>query len=192
MHYCYQKFGSLESDEEETLLVKFIPEENGRVYLYEKAYSDIPGLVPLGAASYAMERLEPNGEASEEALAAWEARGEKLYLITNEKYTSQVYLSGPFTAVSTLAEAPGYAALDRIEMCIRDRTRRQLAISWGVHPYLTGEVDSTDRLFSMAGDVARREGAVACGDTVVITAGVPIGISGTTNLIKAQVVGERA
>ena len=38
---------------------RFIPEENGRVYLYEKAYSDIPGLVPLGAASYAMERLEP-------------------------------------------------------------------------------------------------------------------------------------
>ena len=45
-------------------------------------------------------------------------------------------------------------------------------------PYLTGEVDSTDRLFSMAVDVARREGAVACGDTVVITASLPIGISG--------------
>ena len=114
MTLTYYDDGSFRG-EEETLLVKFIPEENGRVYLYEKAYSDIPGLVPLGAASYAMERLEPNGEASEEALAAWEARGEKLYLIANEKYTSQVYLSGPFTAVSTLAEAPGYAALDWIE-----------------------------------------------------------------------------
>ena len=79
-----------------------------------------------------------------------------------------------------------------VALCQSEQTRRQLAISWGVHPYLTGEVDSTDRLFSMAVDVARREGAVACGDTVVITAGVPIGISGTTNLIKAQVVGERA
>ena len=43
----------------------------------------------------------------------------------------------------------------------------------------------------LAVEVARKEGAVKPGDTVVITAGVPIGISGTTNLIKAQVVGER-
>ena len=42
----------------------------------------------------------------------------------------------------------------------------------------------------MTVDVARKEGAVKCGDTVVITAGVPIGRSGSTNLIKAQVVGE--
>ena len=65
-----------------------------------------------------------------------------------------------------------------------------MAISWAVHPYLCGEVDSTDRLFSLAVDVARKEGAVHPGDTVVITAGVPIGKSGTTNLIKAQVVGD--
>ena len=71
-----------------------------------------------------------------------------------------------------------------------ERTRRQMAISWAVHPYLCGEVDSTDRLFSLAVDVARKEGAVHPGDTVVITAGVPIGKSGTTNLIKAQVVGD--
>ena len=78
-----------------------------------------------------------------------------------------------------------------VAVCQSEKTRRQLAISWGVHPYLTGEVDSTDRLFSLAVDVARKEGAVKPGDTVVITAGVPIGKSGTTNLIKAQVVEER-
>ena len=75
-----------------------------------------------------------------------------------------------------------------IAVCQSEKTRRQLAISWGVHPFLTGEVDSTDRLFSMTVDVARKEGAVQPGETVVITAGVPIGKSGTTNLIKAQVV----
>ena len=69
-----------------------------------------------------------------------------------------------------------------------EKTRRQLAISWSVRPYLTGFVDSSDRLFSLAVEVARKEGAVQTGDTVVITAGVPIGGSGTTNLIKAQVV----
>ena len=69
-----------------------------------------------------------------------------------------------------------------------ERVRRQLAISWGVMPYLTGNVDSTDRLFSLCVDSARKEGVVEPGDTVVITAGVPIGKSGSTNLIKAQVV----
>ena len=75
-----------------------------------------------------------------------------------------------------------------VAVCQNEKVRRQLAISWGVHSYLTGFVDSTDRLFSMSVEVARKEGAVKCGDTVVITAGVPIGKSGTTNLIKAQVV----
>lgn len=51
-------------------------------------------------------------------------------------------------------------------------------------------MDSTDRMFSLAVDVARKEGAIKPGDTVVITAGVPLGQSGTTNLIKAQIVEE--
>ncbi len=75
-------------------------------------------------------------------------------------------------------------------LTMTERVRRQLAIVWGVHPYLYGMVDSTDRLFSLAVECARKEGVVRPGDTVVITAGLPIGQSGSTNLIKAQVVGE--
>ena len=75
-----------------------------------------------------------------------------------------------------------------VALCQSEKVRRQLAISWGVHAYLSGDVDSTDRLFSLAVEVARKEGAVQPGETVVITAGVPIGKSGSTNLIKAQVV----
>ena len=69
-----------------------------------------------------------------------------------------------------------------------ERTRRQLAISWGVVSFLTGTVDSSDRLFSMCVDCVKKEGMAKPGDTVVITAGVPIGKSGSTNLIKAQVI----
>ena len=69
-----------------------------------------------------------------------------------------------------------------------EKVRRQLAITWGVAPYLSGSVDSTDRLFSLCVECARKEGFVTAGDTVVITAGVPIGQSGSTNLIKAQTV----
>ncbi len=69
-----------------------------------------------------------------------------------------------------------------------ERARRQLAISWGVKPVLAGYVDSTDRLFSMCVQSALKEGLVESGQMVVITAGIPIGHSGSTNLIKAQVV----
>ena len=69
-----------------------------------------------------------------------------------------------------------------------ESSRRQLAITWGVHPLLSGQVDSTDRMFSLCAECAKKEGAVAIGDIVVITAGIPLGQSGTTNLIKAQIV----
>lgn len=75
-------------------------------------------------------------------------------------------------------------------LTMREKVRRQLNLSWGVIPFLTGEVNSTDRIFSLTTDVAMKEGLVKPGDIVVITAGVPLGRSGSTNLIKAQAVGE--
>ena len=51
-------------------------------------------------------------------------------------------------------------------------------------------MDSTDRLLSLCVECARKEEVVSAEDTVVITAGVPIGQSGTTNLIKAQIIDE--
>ena len=79
-----------------------------------------------------------------------------------------------------------------VALTTSEKVRRQLAISWGVVPLLYGSVDSTDRLFALCVDTARKEGVVTPGDTVVITAGVPLSARGTTNLIKAQVVGEPA
>ena len=75
-------------------------------------------------------------------------------------------------------------------LTMHEKVRRQLAICWGVIPFLTGEVNSTDRIFSLSAEVARKEGLVRNGDTVVITAGVPMGKSGSTNLLKAQVIDE--
>ena len=77
-------------------------------------------------------------------------------------------------------------------LTMHEKVRRQLNISWGVTPYLTGEVNSTDRIFSLSAEVALKERLVENGDTVVITAGVPLGKSGSTNLIKAQIIDEDA
>ena len=77
-------------------------------------------------------------------------------------------------------------------LTMSEKVRRQLAICWGVIPFLTGEVNSTDRIFSLSAEVGVKEGLVQNGDTVVITAGVPLGKSGSTNLIKAQVIDQDA
>jgi pyruvate kinase len=67
---------------------------------------------------------------------------------------------------------------------------RQLALIWGVVPVKGEMVNNTDEMFEMAIQAAVSGGHVKLGDLVVITAGVPVGRSGTTNLIKIQHVGE--
>jgi pyruvate kinase len=66
---------------------------------------------------------------------------------------------------------------------------RQMNLSWGVTPILVEEKDNTDELFDHVVNVAKANGFVKDGDLVVITAGVPLGMSGTTNLLKVQLVG---
>ena len=66
---------------------------------------------------------------------------------------------------------------------------RQLNLSWGVEPVMIEESDTTDALFESAVEAAQKHGYVKQGDITVITAGVPLGVSGTTNMLKVQVVG---
>ena len=154
----------------------------------------------------ALETMVDTVRAAEGAIDYWGRFRESSLLPGVSTISDAISHSGCLTAMDLKATAilaatkSGYTAkvISRfrpacpiVALCQTESARRQLAVSWGVHPYLSGEVDSTDRMFSLAVEVARKEGAVKPGDTVVITAGVPIGISGTTNLIKAQVVGER-
>ncbi|KYZ76990.1 pyruvate kinase [Anaerosporomusa subterranea] len=71
----------------------------------------------------------------------------------------------------------------------KEKTVRRLCLQWGVHPTLGPSFASTDELFSNAISSALSTGLVKEGDLVVITAGLPVGTSGTTNLIRVHVVG---
>lgn len=66
---------------------------------------------------------------------------------------------------------------------------RQMNLSWGVTPIIVDEQKNTDDLFNHVIDVAQKRGLVNNGDLVVITAGIPLGISGTTNMLKVHLVG---
>jgi pyruvate kinase len=64
-------------------------------------------------------------------------------------------------------------------------------MSWGVKPLVINEEQDTFELFNNAVDMAKCRGIVQNFDLAVITAGVPLGISGTTNMLKVCEVGSR-
>ena len=72
---------------------------------------------------------------------------------------------------------------------LSERVQRQMALYWGVVPLLMPYAQNTDQLIEFAIQAAEKAELVKQGDLVVITAGVPVGVSGTTNMIKVHLVG---
>lgn len=71
-----------------------------------------------------------------------------------------------------------------------DHVLRRLALVWGVYPQLGQKAETTDEMLAVAVEESVNSGLVSHGDLVVITAGVPVGEAGTTNLMKIHVVGD--
>ena len=63
---------------------------------------------------------------------------------------------------------------------------RQMNLSWGVYPLLIDEKSSTDELFDHALSTAVKSGMIKDGDIVVLTAGIPLGVAGTTNMLRVE------
>jgi pyruvate kinase len=72
----------------------------------------------------------------------------------------------------------------------REKVTRALQIVWGVWPLKVEDTASTDEMFKEAVDGALNSGMIQKGDLVVITAGVPVNVTGTTNLIRVHIVGD--
>jgi pyruvate kinase len=72
----------------------------------------------------------------------------------------------------------------------RRNVARQLTLTWGVTAVVCPPVSSTDEMFTNAIQASMKEGLIKNGDLVVITAGVPVGVAGTTNLLRVETVGE--
>lgn len=73
-----------------------------------------------------------------------------------------------------------------IAVTTSEEVMRKLVLEWGVYPVLAPESKTTDEVISNSVKAAIESGYVEEGDLVVITAGVPVGLSGTTNLIKVH------
>lgn len=71
-----------------------------------------------------------------------------------------------------------------------EKVRRQLSLEWGVESILVPSFTNTDDVIENSIEMTLREGLVKPGDTVILTAGVPVGLAGSTNLIKVQTIAE--
>lgn len=77
-----------------------------------------------------------------------------------------------------------------VAVTFNDRVNRQLALVWGVHPVQGKKTSSTDEMLDVAIERGLASGVCKHGDRVLITAGVPVGESGTTNLLKVHIIGD--
>ena len=79
-----------------------------------------------------------------------------------------------------------------IALTPRKEVERRCCLYWGVKAFVTPDIDSTDKMFSVSEEIVREAKLAEKGDIIIITAGIPFGrgIQGTTNLIKVHTVGK--
>ncbi|BAN27939.1 pyruvate kinase [Caballeronia insecticola] len=91
------------------------------------------------------------------------------------------YTCSGYSALRMARERPGAPI---VGMTPQIGTARRLALVWGVHPVVCREVADMLEISELACATVREEGFGATGDTVVISAGMPFGTPGTTNLLR--------
>ncbi|MGX7197616.1 pyruvate kinase [Enterococcus olivae] len=80
---------------------------------------------------------------------------------------------------------------DILAVTFDERTKRGLMLNWGVYPTVTAKPSTTDEMFDLATKKAVELGFAKEGDLILITAGVPVGERGTTNVMKIQLIGSK-
>ncbi|MQS88460.1 pyruvate kinase [Companilactobacillus mishanensis] len=98
------------------------------------------------------------------------------------------------------ATASGYTArmiskyrpsADILAITFDELTQRGLTVNWGVNPIVTERPSNTDEMFDLASKKAQDLGFSKEGDLILIVAGVPVGESGATNVMKIQLIGSK-
>jgi len=68
-------------------------------------------------------------------------------------------------------------------------TARRMTLTWGIHPLVVADAKTLDEMMSQAGQLAYSEEFAKPGEKILITAGVPIGSPGTTNMLRVATLG---
>ncbi|MGC6767017.1 pyruvate kinase [Enterococcus sp. LJL51] len=78
-----------------------------------------------------------------------------------------------------------------VAITFSEQKARSLSLSWGVSAVVAEKPSSTDEVFTLATKISQDNGFASEGDLIIITAGVPVGEKGTTNLMKIQMIGSK-
>lgn len=136
---------------------------------------DYPELLKLRAAMNQLSTTNAIGKAT--CTTAQDLDASAIITATSSGYTSKAISKfrpkAPIIAVTTTEEV-----------------RRKLALEWGVYPVLSPLSTSTDEVIDNSVSAAINYGYVKEGDLVIITAGIPVGLSGSTNMIKVHTIGK--
>jgi len=136
---------------------------------------DYPELLKLRTAMNQLSTTNAIGKAT--CTTAQDLDASAIITATSSGYTSKAISKfrpkAPIIAVTTTEEV-----------------RRKLALEWGVYPVLSPLSYSTDDVIENSVSAAMNYGYVKEGDLVIITAGIPVGLAGTTNMIKVHTIGK--
>ncbi|MEM6711421.1 MAG: pyruvate kinase [Pseudomonadota bacterium] len=128
------------------------------------------------------QRTEPEATGADAISAAARQIAETLHLSAIVCYTS----SGA-TGIRAARERPRTPI---IALTPKSRTARRLSLVWGVHALATEDADNIDVMVDRACTVSMEEGFAAPGNRIIVTAGVPFGTPGATNLLRIAFVRE--
>jgi pyruvate kinase len=128
-----------------------------------------------------IDRLQPGTASIEETIASASVTAVRLL----NAPSVIVFTKSGFSARVVAARRPGVPI---VVLTDQARTYRQLALVWGVVPFLVPHCDTYEQMAETARKVLLSEGIAKAGDRVVVTAGVPFDVPGTTNNLKVEVV----
>jgi pyruvate kinase len=122
------------------------------------------------------ERREPEATAADAITAAARQVAHTISAVVIVTFST--------TGSTTLRAARERPNVPILGLTPKASTARQLTLAWGVHNVLTEDLHSFDDMVNKAVDIASREGFAASGERLVITAGVPFGTPGSTNIVR--------
>jgi len=101
---------------------------------------------------------------------------------------ANVIITASASGITPRALSKFKPAIPIIAITPSERVMRKLSLEWDVYPVLSPAIQSTDNMFDICSKIAKDAGYVKAGDLAILTAGIPIGKAGSTNLLKVQTI----
>lgn len=108
----------------------------------------------------------------------------------SENLKAKAIISATSSGITPISVSKFRPMVDIIAVTFSEKIRRKLQIYWGITSVMSKKSEHTDEVIERSISSALNANLIKDGDTVVLTAGIPVGVAGTTNLIKVHTIGK--